>query len=245
MPPNPKHQFILDLQAWLTSLTNQGHDLIVSLDVNDTYNPDILSSSCHLAYTEGKPVMNTLHDGNLATLISSCNLIDPLSLQHPQHPYPASHLRDSSRIDFIFISCSLLLAVIRSGSLSLHSLFLQGDHGPYYLDLDSKILFADPAFEIEHSKAQKLQLSDPRIIDKYNEVLTKSLTYHKIFDKVNFLQTKLDTDKWDDRSHQTSIAVDQIITESTLHAEQSLGKRTTSRFQWSPKLQLAVHRYHC
>ncbi len=143
MPPNPKHQFILDLQAWLTSLTNQGHDLIVSLDVNDTYNPDILSSSCHLAYTEGKPVMNTLHDGNLATLISSCNLIDPLSLQHPQHPYPASHLRDSSRIDFIFISCSLLLAVIRSGSLSLHSLFLQGDHGPYYLDLDSKIRYVN------------------------------------------------------------------------------------------------------
>ena len=153
--------------------------------MRDTYNPDILSSSCHLAYREGKPVMNTSHHGNLATLISSCNLIDPLSLQHPQHPFPVSHLRGSSRIDFILIFRSLLLAVIRSGSLSFHSLFLQGDHRPYYLDLDSKILFADPAFEIEHSKTQKLQLFEPGIADKY-KVLTKSLTYHKVLTKSTF-----------------------------------------------------------
>lgn len=34
--PNLKWQFILDLQAWLSSLQQQGHDIILAIDTNDT-----------------------------------------------------------------------------------------------------------------------------------------------------------------------------------------------------------------
>ncbi len=37
----PRRQFILDLQGWLSDKIEGGHELIVSMDANDTYNPDL------------------------------------------------------------------------------------------------------------------------------------------------------------------------------------------------------------
>jgi hypothetical protein len=36
----PRRQFILVFQGWLESRIDDGHELIVGMDVNDTYNPD-------------------------------------------------------------------------------------------------------------------------------------------------------------------------------------------------------------
>jgi hypothetical protein len=38
--PNPKKQFILDLQSWIEHLQAKYHEIILSLDANDTYDPD-------------------------------------------------------------------------------------------------------------------------------------------------------------------------------------------------------------
>jgi hypothetical protein len=36
----PRRQFILDFQGWLESRIDDGHELIVGMDVNDTFSPD-------------------------------------------------------------------------------------------------------------------------------------------------------------------------------------------------------------
>jgi hypothetical protein len=38
--PQPCRQFVLDLQAWIQYIQKQGHDIILSLDANEAYDPD-------------------------------------------------------------------------------------------------------------------------------------------------------------------------------------------------------------
>ncbi len=74
----PRRQFILDLQSWLENLIGAGHELIVCMDANDSYDPDNSVPSHPLHYVDGKPTIDRKHDGKLATLISTCRLMDPL-----------------------------------------------------------------------------------------------------------------------------------------------------------------------
>jgi hypothetical protein len=53
--PNPHHQFILDIQSWVSHLIHLGHEIILALDANKTYNPDMTGSSSPLTYTPGVP----------------------------------------------------------------------------------------------------------------------------------------------------------------------------------------------
>jgi hypothetical protein len=80
--PNPHMQFILDLQAWSEPILNDGHDIILSIDANETYSPDVRSPSHSLPPLVSTPIVDRHHDGKLATLIATCNLHDPLALHH-------------------------------------------------------------------------------------------------------------------------------------------------------------------
>ena len=51
MTANPRRQFILDLQAWLESRIAEGHDLIIGMDANDSYNPDAVGTVQPLDYS--------------------------------------------------------------------------------------------------------------------------------------------------------------------------------------------------
>ncbi len=102
--PSPHRQFILDLQAWLEHLIRIDHDIILALDANETYNPDIPTRPHLLTCDSSKLALNKTHDGKLATLIASCGLQDPLAVQHPERPFPASYFHGSNRIDYIFLT---------------------------------------------------------------------------------------------------------------------------------------------
>jgi hypothetical protein len=63
----PRRQFILDLQAWIGYLLSLHHEIILSMDANMSYDPDMTSSSHPLPYTPGIPILDKKHDGKLAT----------------------------------------------------------------------------------------------------------------------------------------------------------------------------------
>jgi hypothetical protein len=138
----PHRQMMLDLQAWLQHLIAREYQIILCIDANETYNPDTTSSVHPLLYSAPKPTRDCSHDGKLATLLSTCQLIDPLAIHHPERPFPASHIRGKNRIDYIFVSATIRHSLLRSGSLPYYSL-LHGDHRPYSLDIKSKLLFSD------------------------------------------------------------------------------------------------------
>jgi hypothetical protein len=80
--PDPRKQFFLDLQIWLEFLQQDGHDIILSLDANEVYNPDAQAKAHSLSYTPGKLTISNKHDGKLATLVFTCQLVLPLAIQH-------------------------------------------------------------------------------------------------------------------------------------------------------------------
>jgi exonuclease III len=184
---NPRHQFIFDLQSWIKCKIESGHDIILALDANATYNPDTPGSPHPLQYKEGIPTYDKKHDAKLSTLISTCNLVDPLAKQHSSRPFPASHIRGSERIDFILVSQTIDMAVKASGCLSFSSLF-NSDHKNYCVDFDAKLLFSDPAYEIAPRSYRKVRLHDPKLIDKYRELLYHLLDVHKILEKLTDLK---------------------------------------------------------
>ncbi len=127
----------------------------------------------------------------------------------------------------------------RSGVLSHHSL-VQGDHRPYYLDFDSSILFSDPAYNIEPASFRKLRLQDPRVIRQYNLSLHELLDVHNVFQHLESLQQRIKENTWDTYCVQEYEKLDETITTSMLTAENHLGKRVTTTYQWSPQLKAAV-----
>jgi exonuclease III len=212
---NPRRQFILDLQGWLEIKLLEGHKIVLGVDANDSYNPDTTGTPTPLEYNPDRPTVSASHNGKLSTLVASCGLKDPLALQHSSRPFPASHIRGSKRIDFILVTPHLQPAVLNSGSLAFHSLF-HSDHRAYYVDFDTLLMFADPAHDIAPPSYRRLQLSDPRLINKYRDILHEQLNYHKIYEKVQTLQEASDTGAWTSATTEEYQKIDKLVTESML-----------------------------
>jgi hypothetical protein len=235
----PRHQFILDLQAWLEEKINNNHEIILGIDANETYDPDTPGASCPLIYKEGIPTFNKLHDGTLKTLVSSCGLQDSLAFQHSSRPFPASHIRGSSRIDFIFVTSGISSSAQSSGSMSFHSIF-HSDYRAYYVDFSSSSLFADPAYEIPPHSYRKLQLQDPRITDEYRTALYDQLKAHNVFQWIENLWEIIAQGTWQPQHTEVYSVLDSTITEAMLSTENRTGKRYSTKFEWSPTLKRAV-----
>ncbi len=240
-PPNPRHQFILDLQSWLEHLQLEGHQFILAMDANETFDPDVICPKQPLQYDKASLTVNAQHNGKLSTLVSSCDLCLPLATQHETRPFPASHIRGKHQIDYIFVSKLLLPAVQQSGVLAHHSL-TRGDHRPYYLDFDPILLFSDPAYNIEPVSIWKLRLQDPHVVQQYITNLHRRLDHHNVFPRLEAIQEVLQKSQWTQATTQEYESLDNIITESMLAAENDLSKRITTTYQWSPRLKQAVQR---
>lgn len=239
--PDPRRQFVLDLQAWVEFLQIEGHQIILAMDANEVYDPDSTTTAYPLPYDSSKVTMAPSHSGKLATLVTTCGLCLPLAHQHSTRPFPASHIRGRSQIDYIFVSQALLPAVQRSGVLSHHSL-IRGDHRPYFLDFDASLLFADPAYNIAPASSRNLRLQDPRVVQKYRERLHQLLDQNNVFPRLDLLQDKIKSGNWTESCCLEYEALDETITTSMLTAEKDLSRRVTTTYQWSPKLKAAVHK---
>jgi hypothetical protein len=134
---------------------------------------------------------------------------------HSSRPFPASHIRGSKRIDFIFVTPRLQPAVLTSGSLAFHSLF-HSDHRAYYVDFDALLMFADPAHDIAPPSYRRLQLSDPRLINQYRDILHEQLNYHKIYENIQTLQEASDSGVWTSATTEEYQKIDKLVTESML-----------------------------
>jgi hypothetical protein len=239
---NPHRQMILDLQSWLQHLIDQDHKMIHSMDANESYDPSTASDPHPLLYTPEVPVFDPSHPGQLSTLLSTCNLIDPLAMHHPECLFPASHIRGKDRIDFIFISASLSPALLHSGSLPFYSVF-HGDHHPYYIDFDSKLLLSDSTFEIHRPSQRALSLRDPRLIKKYRDSLHDKFAKHNIQVKCDTLQQASTDGTWTHQDEAIYHKLDKTITQAMLSVEKTLWKSYSTKFSWSPKLKEAVQAY--
>jgi len=226
----------------LESKIAEGHELIIGMDANDSYKPDVVGTVQPLEYSPDRPTVSKVNYGQLSTLIATCGLRDPLALQHSSRPFPASHIRGTKRIDYILVTPRIEPTVLNSGSLAFHSLF-HSDHRAYYIDLDALLLFADPAFVIAPPCYRRLQLLDPMLKNQYQDILHEQLVYHKVYDKVKALQEVFDAGSWTVVHIAEYQKLDELITETMLHSERNTGKRVSTRFEWSPILKKSVQAF--
>jgi len=236
--PCPRNQFILDLQAWLEHKLQEQYDIILSLDANESITQETGTIS-PLTYNPEQPTAGYGHDGSLMTLIRTCGLCDPLTIQHPDRTPPTTYSRGPNRIDYILVSSNILPAVKRSGMLPFDSIFIS-DHRPCFVDFAASTLFKDVTPDIAPAKRRGLQLQDPRIASKYLLHLSKQLEYHKIEEKVQDLHSLALQDPTNPSIITQYNQVDQLMTESMKYAEKESSRTFSTTFQWSPTLAKAI-----
>jgi hypothetical protein len=236
--PIPRHQFIVDLQGWIEHKIGEGHQIILSIDANESFN-HTAGSFTPVPYTLEKPIPLKGHDGSIATLVKTCGLCDPLLHHHPDQPPPPTYDRGKDKIDFIFASIELLPSVKRSGIFPYNTIFMS-DHRPCYLDIDSALAFSESTPQMAPPQYRGLQLQDPRPVAAYIKDLTKQLDYHKITDKAQNLLNRAIDNNWTESLTDEYEKLDTLITEAMLRAEKNVSKKVSKTYQWSPSLQASI-----
>jgi hypothetical protein len=79
-----------------------------------------------------------------------------------------------------------------------------------------------------------LRLSNPRVVEKYSQLLHEKLSYYKAYESTENLPFAAEVSKW--QNHHTAIyhILDNIVTQSMIHAEKQLGNRPTKGYQCKP-----------
>mmetsp|Transcript_7001 Transcript_7001/g.10195 ORF Transcript_7001/g.10195 Transcript_7001/m.10195 type:complete len:653 (+) Transcript_7001:1286-3244(+) len=236
---DPSCQFVLDLQTWLAFYIAMGCDIILYLDGNEDISK-IIGKWLELSqYQPGKHAINEEHDGSLATLVTTCGLLDVLVEQHGQQ-IPPTYTRGTKRLDYVFVTPGIMDSVLRSTLLPFHTIF-GGDHRPILIDFDATKLFGDTSHEIQRQASRGLCLQDPRIVNRYLELVEKQMHYHKIYDKVMQLKEKSEDSKWAKQCVMKYEKIDNIITASVRYADKQVAKRYSTQYEWSPELMRAVN----
>mmetsp|Transcript_16534 Transcript_16534/g.23565 ORF Transcript_16534/g.23565 Transcript_16534/m.23565 type:complete len:716 (+) Transcript_16534:576-2723(+) len=238
---DPRRQNILDMQAWLMSYISQGVEVILYLDGNEDIT-NLIGKWCEVpVYIQGQHVITPEHDGSLATLVTTCGLVDVIKEQH-QTNIPSTYARGTKRLDYVFVSPQTMDSVERSTILPCHTMF-NGDHCPILIDFNADRLFGDPSHNIQRQKMRGLKLNDPRIVDKYIEITGEQLSYHKIFDKTKRLKEISEASEWTPECVQQYEKIDRIITESVRYADKAVAKRYSDTYEWSPEMMRSVNAF--
>jgi exonuclease III len=111
--PDPRKQFFQDLKAFITELRAKKHGLIVMMDANENIDD---------------------RGGQLAKFIAEADLLDTLSLRHPNEEEPITNKSSSKRIDYMLVSADLAPYVDRAG-VEPFGVGKQSTHRQLFIDI--------------------------------------------------------------------------------------------------------------
>jgi hypothetical protein len=152
--PNPRRQFLTDLQSVLLRLQEDGHAIIVMLDANSTLTSDI----------------------HFSDFITSCGLND----LHSDDPAPSTYIGAADRrIDFILGCDQVLASLSRSGTLS-YTEGPQSDHRGLYIDLDLSFLQRPSWDTITPTNARGRHTGNPELVDAYHSTMMAYYESHNM-----------------------------------------------------------------
>jgi hypothetical protein len=122
---------------------------------------------------------------------------------------------------------------------------MQGDHLPYYIDLDATVAFSDTTYEIHRPTGRGLRLHDPRIVERYRDHLYEQINYHKILEKHKTLKATSAAGTWTAETTALYQELDDIITRAMITAERKAGTTYSKKYDWSPALKALIqaHRF--
>ena len=212
--PNVRKQFIQDIVVEVNKLQADGHEVLLSLDANETIGQD---------KTDG-----------IASVLESCTLHD-LHLSQPSPPPATYKYGKDRRIDYMLGSAAVRDCVRKAGYLEYDN-GIFSKHRGLFIDLDFKELMG-PVDTILPPPSRGIRSDDQPSVDRYLTAFTAYADEHNIWNRVSELSV-LAPSIPQRHLKECYDAIDRDVTRGILHAEKQ-AKRSTGRFAWSPKLREA------
>ena len=212
--PNVRKRFITDMCIFVNGLQNDGFDILLSLDANETLGQEKTYGIEHL--------------------MAECSLIDLHGLGPAAPPATYKYGKDR-KIDFMLGSCNLRDSVRRAGFLAYDD-GVFSKHRGMFLDLDFQMLLG-PVAKIVPPTGRRLNSEDQPSVDRYMEAFRQYADDHHLWRRVKELST-IAFSLPVSQCKACFDAIDRDVTRAMLHAER-LSRRPSGKYAWSPKLREA------
>ena len=195
----------------------KSHEVILCIDANKEFD------------TGGK---------GIAKLVSDCHLTDPIAQAHGHTNEPETYIRGKDRIDFIFCTLNIASFVTASG-ITAYDEIAPSDHRGEFVDIQLQKFLANSFQEVTDHTSRKLQTRDSAGVITYKDHLRDFTNTHKIFDRIDSIQSKLEKDILilDDMVEINDL--DTLITRGMIASENKIKKRQ-NQYPWSPILDQAI-----
>jgi hypothetical protein len=119
---DPRHAFCRNLKTTITQDQSKGDDKIIIGDFNEVLGSD---------------------PGGVTQLAAECQLVDIMSVLHPNQTPPARYTRGQKRLDYV-LATSRVTEAARFGGYEEFQNQVHTDHRAYYIDFDTQALFSTP-----------------------------------------------------------------------------------------------------
>ena len=162
-------------------------------------------------------------------------LIDPIAKKHGTNS-PGTFNKGKRRLDSFLVSS--YLQSTKSGFLPFG--MLPGDHRGIYLDVKMNSFIGYRAPAVPSFRARRLQLHDPRILERYQEVLDGILDKQRIYQQVRQLEVEVQrTGLFSPSVQRKYEEIASLHDKAMITAERKCRKLRMGGRQWSPPLQHA------
>ena len=164
--PNPRMQFLTDLQAFIQQLQDKGDRIMLLGDFNTDMDHPLESQA-------------------LRNMLTELHLTDIMTFHHPTLT-PVSTRHPGRRIDAIF-TCPALTQRIKRCGKGVYGMFVDSDHRPLYLDIPATALLGQTPPELHTPNPQGIHSNNPQECSRYIFRLNQYLELHDVFNRTQKL----------------------------------------------------------
>ena len=150
------------------------------------------------------------------------------------HDHQPTQNSGSYPIDEIFASSTL--QVEAAGYMEFgHG---KSDHRPIWVNFTRESFLGAKLQKLQSFEARKLKMIDPRVVERYNQLLEERLMKHGVYHRTHQLLMQFSTPMTEDQIREFE-KLDKIRTSAMRYAERNCRKLKTGAKKWSPKFQKA------
>jgi hypothetical protein len=214
--PDPIKIFYEDLEKFLLSWKEQGSELLVMLDANESIGE--------------KP-------GGLSRLIGKIGLVDLLNHRHPNSGSQNTYARGKRQIDYILGTAKVRDQCTRSGLLPFGTGY-HSDHRALFVVINIEGILGTKIGSINTIMARKLLQASPKERKIFLTEADKHYNNQNLYNRLKKL-TAVPESEWDSTHIEEFERCDREMVIGMRHAEKQT--RKTKNVSWSPKFAQAVN----
>ena len=170
-------------------------------------------------------------DSAIDSYFTSLGLRNLIFSRHSSTSAPATYNRNASNESIDGVWASSHLHLVRGGYLAFDD--FPGDHRAIWFDLHITQLFGRYLSPVWKPQARRLQLRDPRVVQRYNSILTAQLLLHDLPTRLFDLEAAIGAHCPTPTQVQLYYQIDAETTKAMLYAESKCRKLRMGAVQFS------------